>query len=229
MNQDRAVCAQNADILTQTIEYLGFLVNHSKSVLVPCQKIVCFGFCIDSVEFKVFLTEEKVQKILTKAEVLMEKGVVVIRELASFIGLIISVFFAVFEAKLHYRDLERNKILGLNGSTDFDKEVALSESSLQELRWWSQNIVAKNGKLIRPIPVTVKCRTDASLEGYGGIEIDSDRHVHVNSRWSYEESQHSINFFRVASNFFMFFKPCIMMYVVLVLKYSLITLLLYLH
>ena len=43
-------------------------------------------FIIDTVEFKVFLTEDKVSKIILKAENLLKKGTVVVRELASFIG-----------------------------------------------------------------------------------------------------------------------------------------------
>lgn len=133
MNQSIAVCSQNTHILVETLVSLGFTINREKSVLLPCQRIIFFGFVIDSVQFKIFLTEEKVQKILTKAKTLLKKGVVVVRELASFIDLIINAFFAVFEAKLHYRSLERDKILGLEGTMDFDKKVRLSESSCLEL------------------------------------------------------------------------------------------------
>ena len=85
-----------------------------------------FAFIIDSVEFKVYLTEEKIQKILTKAKALLKKGVVIVRALASFIGLIINAFYAVFEAPLHYRGLERNKMAGLGVENNFDNEVILS-------------------------------------------------------------------------------------------------------
>lgn len=200
MNQSNIVCAQNSDIMVHTISSLGFSINRSKSILVPCQRIVFFGFFIDSVAFKVYLTADKVQKILTKSKQLLEKGKVIIRELASFIGLIINAFYAVFEAKLHFRDLERNKVLGLNGSLDYDREVVLSPSCLQELHWWSQNIVSKNGKLIRPSPVELRCRTDASLAGYGGIDLISDKHV--NGRWSYRESVNSINYLELLAVFY---------------------------
>ena len=113
MNQDKAVCRDNTMSIVDTLDSLGFTINYEKSSLVPVQRIVFFGFVIDSVEFKIFLTEEKVQKILTKARLLLQKGVVVVRELASFIGLIINAFYAVLEAPLHYRGLERNKLVGL--------------------------------------------------------------------------------------------------------------------
>ncbi|WAR05309.1 hypothetical protein MAR_020678 [Mya arenaria] len=98
--------SRNTEIMTDTLESLGFVLNKEKSVLKPCQQILFFGFILDSVEFKVYLTERKIQKILLKAKILLSEGVVVILYLASFIGLIVNAFYAVFEAKLHFRDLE---------------------------------------------------------------------------------------------------------------------------
>ena len=56
------------------------------------------------------LPEEKVEKIISLAKKLKDKTTVVVRDLASFIGLIIHAFYAVLEAPLHYRALERDKI-----------------------------------------------------------------------------------------------------------------------
>ncbi|WAR08375.1 NOX3-like protein [Mya arenaria] len=109
--------------------------------------------------------------------------------LASFIGLIVNAFYAVFEAKLHFRDLERNKIKGLEGSMDFDKKVQLSDSK------------TKHGKLIRPMPVHVICRTDASFLGYGGIDLSSE--IHTNGRWASEEKHNkSINYLELLAIFY---------------------------
>lgn len=75
-------------------------------------------------------------------------------------------FYAVFEARLHYHEMERNKIYGLKGSLDFDRQVKLSPSSIQELNWWVHKLQAKNEKRIKPSVITLVCRTDASLDGY---------------------------------------------------------------
>jgi hypothetical protein len=189
MNQDKVRCMENTTVMLQTMESLGFDVNYDKSCLIPCQRIVFFGFILDSVQYKIFLTEEK---IVTKAQLLLDKGLIVIRELASFIGLIINSFYAIFEAKLHYRSLERDKIIGLGDTMDFDRKVQLSVDSEQELTWWITNTISKNGKLIRPMPVDKRCRTDASLDGFGGIDIASG--VYTNGRWSIEEALNSINY-----------------------------------
>ena len=73
MNKNKAVCQKNTMTMVNTLQSLGFTINYKKSSLVPSQKIVFFGFLIDSVQFKIFLTEEKVQKIMLKAKHLLEK------------------------------------------------------------------------------------------------------------------------------------------------------------
>ena len=200
MNQDKAVCRDNTMSIVDTLDSLGFTVNYEKSSLVPVQRIVFFGFVIDSVEFKIFLTEEKVQQILTKTRLLLQKGVVVVRELASFIGLIINAFYAVLEAPLHYWGLEWNKLVGLGYEYDFNNETVLTVASIEELNWWIQNVQSKNGKRIRPKEVQVHCRTDASLEGWGSIDMDSG--LHANGRWNNQERVNPIQFLELLAVFY---------------------------
>lgn len=173
MNKDRDVCRSNALKISETLESLGYTINREKSVCIPTQRIVFFGFIIDSVLFKVFLPEKKVQKIIRLAKRLLIRGMVVVRLLASFIGLIINAFYAVLEAPLHYRALERDKVAGLGISRDFDRNIFLSESSVSEINWWINNVEKKNGKLIRQKKSTVTLQTDASLQGWGGFDVES--------------------------------------------------------
>lgn len=200
MNKDSSVCRANTVNMINTLEGLGFTINWEKSVLVPTQRIKFFGFIIDSVQFKIFLTEEKVQKVFLKAGKLMENGVIVIRELASFIGLVINAFHAVLQAPMHYRDLERDKIRGLGSSMDFDNTIVLSRDGVHELQWWLKNIRSCNGKDIRPKPVNITCRTDASLLGWGGVDISDQSYA--NGRWNVGESENSINFLELKAMFY---------------------------
>ena len=45
-----------------------------------------------------------------------------VREVASFIGLIINAFNAVLEAPMYYRSLERDKIVGFGENHDFNNK-----------------------------------------------------------------------------------------------------------
>ena len=190
MNPDKVVCKNNIEIITATFQLLGFTVNEKKSVLIPRQKIIFFGFIIDSVEFKVYLTEEKLQKLLLRVTYLLNTRVIKVRELASVIGLIVSCFHAVLEVPLHYRSLERDKICGLGSSMNYENMVDLSKASCLDLTWWTKNIREKNGKSVRPNQVEHYCRCDASLCGWGSIE---NTYKHANGRWSAKEAKLSIN------------------------------------
>ncbi|OOZ38563.1 hypothetical protein BOW52_08340 [Solemya elarraichensis gill symbiont] len=199
-DQVRAVCQRNSNRILDTLQSLGFNINQKKSVLIPCQRLVFFGHILDTVQFKVFLTDEKVQKIISKASGLLKRDLVRVRDLASFIGLVISTFHAILEAPLHYRPLERDKLVGLGYDGNYDNETRLSPPSRHELVWWIDNVERNNGKRIRPVAVSRRCRTDASFAGFGGIDLDTD--VHTNGRWNFEEAQHGINFLELLAIFY---------------------------
>ncbi|MCG7879115.1 MAG: reverse transcriptase domain-containing protein [Candidatus Thiodiazotropha endolucinida] len=200
MSKVETVCRKNVIIMADTLKSLGFTVNKEKSIFLPTQRIVFFGFILDSVLFKVFLPEEKVEKIINLAKKLLEKPVVVIRNLASLIGLLVHAFYAVLEAPLHYRALERDKVRGLDSSYDFDRSVNLSADSVSELKWWIVNVKLKNGKAIRPPKPTIFLQTDASCLGWGAFDKGSGKSV--GGRWSEAESRHHINFLELLAIFF---------------------------
>ena len=69
-----------------------------------------------------------------------------------------------------------------------------------ELDWWLTNIRAKNGKHIRPKPVDVYCRTDASLMGFGCVDVNTG--MTTNGRWTSEESGYHINYLELLAVFY---------------------------
>ena len=58
LNQKFASCVRDTKRMTDKLEVLGFSINYEKSVLQPSQRIIFFGVIIDTVQFKVFLTQE---------------------------------------------------------------------------------------------------------------------------------------------------------------------------
>lgn len=199
VNRDNRICLEHAETMCNTLQSLGYTLNLKKLVLVPTQKIIFFGFLIDSVLFKVFLTKEKVDKIILQARKLLSSDYITVRELASFIGLLVNAFYAVLEAPLHYRQLERLKVKGLGKNGNFDNLVQLNKASDQELQWWVNNIHTKNGRRIRPAKVSFTCQTDASLLGWGCVNLETGEYA--NGRWSSEESQNHINFLELLAVF----------------------------
>ena len=201
MYRNKDVCAKNAITVANTLESLGFTINKEKSAMVSAQRIVFFGFLIDSVKFLVYLTDEKVSKIYNLAKILLERETIVVRQLASFIGLVINACFAVPEAPLHYRNLERNKLMEATECIDrFENKMTLSTESKKDLQWWMDNVQKKNGKRIRPKNVDIFCRSDASFLGWGAYELNSEQVA--NGRWTEDELQFSINYLELLAIFY---------------------------
>jgi hypothetical protein len=113
MNKNFDICAQNTETMVQKLNDLGFRINFKKSVLIPCRRIVFFGLIIDTVVFKNFLTEDKMDKIISLGKYILQQKSITIRCLASFIGLVVHAFYAVTFGSLYYRGLERNKMFCL--------------------------------------------------------------------------------------------------------------------
>jgi len=122
MHNDQAVCASNMALMSNKLESLGFVINEEKSVKIPAQRIVYFGYIIDSVLFMVFLPEKKLEKVKHFAKQILSKDRIKVRDLASFIGLVISTFFAVLEGPMHYRVLEHCKVDALRSLDDYGAE-----------------------------------------------------------------------------------------------------------
>lgn len=179
------------DILTtlNLFESLGFLINHEKSVLQPCQKLVLFGFLSDSVNMKVFLAAEKRERIILACQQLLKRSVIFIRKVAHVIGLLVSSLPAVQYGPLHYRSLEIDKNIALQQNNGNCKAImTLSSESVSDLGWWvtSLPIAWKNITMGNP---TIEMATDASTLGWGAVCNGQS----AQGMWSPLEKQKHIN------------------------------------
>lgn len=188
--------------MSEKLQSLGFIINEEKSVRIPTQRITFFGYILDSVLFRVFLTPQKIEKIKRHASTLLQKHTVKIRDLASFIGLVINAFHAVLEAPMYYRSLERLKVKGLHQSTcsTYDSFIQLSQEAESDLSWWLKNVQSQNGKRIRPISISCYIQCDASLLGWGSYHTGSG--LHTGGRWNSLESSLHINHLELLAIFF---------------------------
>lgn len=85
ISSSRERSSQEAGIIVQILESLGFIINKEKSVLFPSQKIVFLGYVIDSVARTVSLPEEKLNKVKEQTLSLSRNPQCSIRELAHVI------------------------------------------------------------------------------------------------------------------------------------------------
>ena len=88
-----------------------------------------------------------------------------IRNVASFIGTLISTFPANEYGRLYYRAILKNKDDFLKANkVDFNTRIDLTKNASQEIKW-SENNIFYVFKPIRKVKTTKVIYTDASLEG----------------------------------------------------------------
>lgn len=94
-----------------------------------------------------------------------------IRQLASYIGSLVSVCSAVEYGMLHTKILERTKFLALvNAGEDFEARMNLPVSIREDLVWW-KNIFSDNLQcnFIKSGNFSLEIFTDALLTGWGAV------------------------------------------------------------
>ena len=125
------LCLEHTQLTWQLLTDLGFLGNLKKSVLTPKQQAEYLGFIVNSMEMKLFLTEEKLLRSKLEAEMLLKSNPVV-KILASFLGFCQSTLPANAVAPLHFRNLQVDMIKALKrlkGETKLPEcSVSLSKS-----------------------------------------------------------------------------------------------------
>ena len=145
---------------------LGFKIHPEKSVVIPTQVLEFLGFPLNSILMTVSLTDKKVDKILQLCQKFSNPGrQFTVREVASFIGTLVSSFPGVEFGPLHYRHIDADKELNLNWNKgNFDCYMTLSHDSLEDSRWWPSNIQTATRKILHNSPDVV-VYTDASQLG----------------------------------------------------------------
>ena len=89
---------------------LGFIIHLHKSVFIPTQKLVFLGFILDSVQMRIYLTTEKMDKVRSACIKLLTVLPITIRDVAQALGYTISCFPGVMFGPLYFRQLEMEKL-----------------------------------------------------------------------------------------------------------------------
>ena len=121
---------QHAASTLNLLEGLGFTVNYQKSILVPSQQMEFLGSLVNSINLTLSLPRDKIRKIQSKCQDLLETPVTTVRELSKFLGLLSSSIQAVFPAPLHYRYLQQAKNSVLKSHKSYEALVHLDSECL---------------------------------------------------------------------------------------------------
>ena len=116
----------------------------------------------------VTLTNKKAVKILQLCQKFsLPNKRFTIREVASFLGTLVSSFPGVDFCPLHYRHIEVDKETNFKLNQGiFDSFMTLSHNSLEEIHWRSANILTASRRIFHN-SLDVVVYTDASRMGWG--------------------------------------------------------------
>ena len=161
-------CRVNMIDTTTMFMQLGFFVHPDKSVFVPTQRLTFLDFVLDSVHMTVTPIEDKVRKILSNCNLLLQNDNPTIRHVAEVIGILVSNFPGAQYGPLHYRHLERGKYSTLVANKgDYSSAMHLSQPALTEIQWL--NIALKAQYLSHsPMPQSWDGELCMAKESQGG-------------------------------------------------------------
>ena len=143
-------------------------MNDKKSQLEPSTKLTFLGFIIDSLDMKLYLPQDKIDKTVSACSSLISTASPTIRQVTQVTGLLVSAFPAVPYLRLYYRSIESRKSRCLSEHNgDYDQHISLSSDALADLNWVIHNLSQYNGCYFGPKPISLIIASDATLLRWG--------------------------------------------------------------
>lgn len=195
----RSKCESNVQIVLNTLQSLGFIINWEKSCLIPETRCKFLGFVFDSRNMSIELPLEKRNRILELINVIKRLLTCKIRYFAHFIGLLVSAVPAVKYGMLYIKNFERQKFGALlKSSQNYNAPMLINHSKIKEdLDWWSKNIPHAIDD-IRQDTFDIEIYTDASSTGWGAY----CQELTAQGWWDREEKTKHINFLELLAIFY---------------------------
>lgn len=169
---------------------LGFYPNFSKSSLTPSHCLCHLGFVWNTCSMTLSVPEEKISKAKNLASRLLNSSPS-LRDISSFIGLVVSLRPAFTLAPLHYRHLQFLQCSYIKKEYSWDSNIILNNDAISDLKWWSSCPKSLSPASIKPFKPDFTLCTDSSKKGWGGVLSSGES---VSGIWSHTESLLHINY-----------------------------------
>ena len=171
------------------------MINTEKSDFEPKRTGEWLGTFIDTFNMTFKVPTVKVEKLKADLSYLVCHNRVTARKLASTAGKLSAMHLAIGPiVRLQTRSIYAD----ITSAPSWDQPCTVSDSSIEELKFWLNHYNFEDGYSFKLRPVTTKILfTDASEFGYGGFEARRMGETLVRGRFSRIESklpQHSGNF-----------------------------------
>lgn len=182
-------CRETTKLIVLKLKKLGFKIHEDKSQFTPKKLVKFLGFMIDSIQMKVFLPSDKIDKMQRVCQNILQSQQPKIQDVASAIGLMNSYQKATDYGNNYIKRLEIDKIRALKFSQgDFNANMQVSSKGKQDLWWWLRNAPSVDRKFDTKSP-SITLTTDASNEGWGAVS----GHKTAQGKWLETEQDYHIN------------------------------------
>ena len=208
LNQGKEACAADSVRFRSIMAALGWSLNEKKSSTEPAQIVEHLGLIIDTTRevpmFKVpYQKLKKIRQLARRVLNLGRAGKLVLRELARFAGLCLSVARAVLPGRLLlraiYRVVRETRADCSSSKAGWARRVQMSAEALDEAAWWNDALGAWNGRSVRPRPHTATMTTDASESGFGATLEMNGTSLRLAGMWTEGEARKPSNWRELAT------------------------------
>lgn len=181
---------RHTDLVVETVERLGFIINRQKSHLSPTQQPVFLGASLDLVQGRARPSPERVVSMVTCVNGLRASQVALARVWLQALGLMASMVDIVPLCRLHMRRIQLHVILHYSAAVhSLGRLIPMNREMKEALQWWTSLDHLTEGTVFPQPAPTCTVTTDASLWGWGG-HLEGNQ---VQGQWSREESRAHVN------------------------------------
>ena len=158
-------CFMNFVQVRSDLVSYGLLTSEPKCAWGARLRLTWTGFEWDTLNFKSWVPEQKLEKALEKIRQLKEKkgGWVMVRELASVVGLLGSFQPAMGDIARFYTRSMLTQVAEVSEAGGWKAKLCLSERALGELDFWEKNMRGINGHRMRKEDKVIRVYHDMNL------------------------------------------------------------------
>ena len=184
------ICLQHTQTLLALCRQLGWVVNMTKSELVPKQVFNFVGYRFDLITGRVLPTQDRWEALQEKLRFMKDRHHCTVRQFMSLIGLLTATEKQVCAGRLHMRPIQWHLKRHWHVPEVLEKLIPVPQSLHPHLDWWLDEANVLKGQPLHPLQHAVQLFTDASNEGWGAHLGDFT----ARGVWSPLEGRLHINF-----------------------------------
>jgi hypothetical protein len=170
------------DIVIQLTKSLGWLINQTKSALIPTQTFNYVGVYYNLHQGLMFPPIDRFQALKAEIEQIAVHPAVTLRKWQSILGSIQSMVDQVPLGRLHVRPLVRWLNINVQDRTNPQEMILMPPSMLPHLVWWQNEEVVRQGVHLGVNSPAWELTTDSSEAHWGAHLAPLDQRLSLDTR-----------------------------------------------